>query len=116
MEVVANGCAETFWKLRLCLETSCVLQCYLQNRKLCPICAPSLPESLWWCIGPRRVTSQAEAGSRSDSHVRKTSLPATHKNKQTDPFAKIIPVGQISQDVCSLSSVILRRVSLEAGS
>lgn len=43
-------------------------------------------------------TSQAEAGSRSDSHVRKTSLPATHKNKQTDPFAKIIPVGQTHQE------------------
>lgn len=64
MEVVANGCAETFWKLRLCLETSCVLQCYLQNRKLCPIFATHipLPESL--VVRPARARSllQAEAG------------------------------------------------------
>ena len=100
MEVVANGCAETFWKLRLCLETSCVLQCYLQNRKLCPIFATHIL-CLRVCSGagqPGRATSQAEAGCRSDSHARKTSLPATHKNKQTDPFAKIIPVGQTHQE------------------
>lgn len=100
MEVVTNGCAETFWKLRLCSETSCVLQCYLQNRKLCPIFATHIL-CLRVCGGagqPGRVTPQAEAGSCSDSHARKDSLPATHKNKQTDPFAKIIHVGQTHQE------------------
>lgn len=100
MEVVANGCAETFWKCRLCSETSCVLQCYLQNRKLCPIFATHIL-CLRVCGGagqPGRVPSQAEAGSCSDSRARKDSLPATHKNKQTDPFAKIIHVGQTHED------------------
>lgn len=30
---------QAFWKHRPCSQTSCVLQCYLQNRKLCPIFA-----------------------------------------------------------------------------
>lgn len=99
MEVVANGCAETFWKRRHRSQTSCVLQCYLQNRKLCPIFATHIL-CLRVCGGagqPGRVTSQAEAGSCSDSDVRKDSLSATHKGKQTDRFAKIIHVGRIHQ-------------------
>lgn len=101
MEVVANGCAETFLEMQaLCLQTSCVLQCYLQNRKLCPIFATHIL-CLRVCGGagqPGRVTSQAGAGGCSDSRARKDSLPVTHKNKQTDPFAKIIRVGWPPQD------------------
>lgn len=101
MEVVANGCAETFLETQaLCSQTSCVLQCYLQNRKLCPIFATHIL-CLRVCGGagqPGRVTSQAGTGGCSDSHSRKDSLPVTHKNKQTDPFAKIIRVGWPPQD------------------
>lgn len=44
---------------------------------------------------PGRVISQAQAGSCSDSPGLGGGgvLPATHKNKQTDHFAKIIHVG-----------------------
>lgn len=33
---------QAFWKHRPYSQTSCVLQCYLQNRKLCPIFAPHI--------------------------------------------------------------------------
>lgn len=103
MEAAVNGCAEAFWKRRLCSQTSCVLQCYLQNRKLCPIFATHI---LRLRVGggagqPGRVTSQAQAGSCSDSDARKAVLPATHKNKQTDGFAKIIHVGWTRQECLS---------------
>lgn len=44
---------------------------------------------------PGRVISQAQAGSCSDSPGLGGGgvLPATHKNKQIDHFAKIIHVG-----------------------
>lgn len=46
-------------------------------------------------VVPGRVISQAQAGSCSDSPGigGVGGLPATHKNKQTDHFAKIIHVG-----------------------
>lgn len=45
-------------------------------------------------VVPGRVISQAQAGSCSDSPgLGRGGLPATHKNKQTDHFAKIIHVG-----------------------
>lgn len=96
LEALYNGggcewvCREAFWKHRPCLQTSCVLQCYLQNRKLCPIFATHI-----LCL---RVHGGAGAGHFSGAGrelFRQPGevgvLPATRKNKQTI-FAKIIHV------------------------
>lgn len=93
------GVQRPFWKHRLRSQTSCVLQCYLQNRKLCPIFATHiLCLRVWWCRPAGAGHFSGRGGGCSDSDARKDSLPVTHKNKQTDPFAKIIRVGWPHQD------------------
>lgn len=97
LEALYNGggcewvCREAFWKHRPCSQTSCVLQCYLQNRKLCPIFATHI-----LCL---RVHGGAGAGHFSGAGRELFRQPgeagvlsATRKNKQTI-FAKIIHVA-----------------------
>lgn len=80
------GVQRPFWKRRLCSQTSCVLQCYLQNRKLCPIFATHIL-CLRVCGGagqPGRVAFQAEAGVALTAERGRTLSPLpTRTNKQT---------------------------------
>lgn len=92
MEVVANGCAETFWKTlgsawRLPVSYNVIFRIgnfapFLQRTSF----ARESVVGAGWAGGGSLLRQRR--GSRSDSHVRKTLWFATHKNKQTDPFAK----------------------------